>query len=386
MTGIDDRLARVLKDAVPDPPRDLDPAALRAVSVRRVRRKRVLRPALAAVAVAAGVIGIAVAEHQAAIHHRPSPTGPAGSSRPAGYADSEYGMALWQSAPVVGGIALPRATCTPRQISATAVTRRTAGGVLGVIQFTGAVISDVNGSDERCALPIAQGPSALTGADGRRLTVPLSGGDRISQPSNPRPDIALTTGDAIWGFAWFGSYCGVPARAIEVPVDLAGKPALRVPLHGPQPACNPAAGASRLIDGIAGASSDPVQPSRPDYSTLRLSGRIRPGTTTTQVARIDLTLRTIGTAPVILDPCPSYGGQVYASSRPGLFEDYISPGYLPCTDQTVRVRPGHPLHWTIPAIYLPPTPGNKPRPGAAIIVEIGVSGVPPLHLETRAGP
>ena len=165
MTDFGDRLARVLQDAVPDPPHDLDPAALRAAPARRERRKRVLAAARRCDGGGSSHRRSVAAHHLAAAISRtgPSPRGPAVPSPPAGFSASEFGMAL-SGVPVVGGIALPRATCTPRQISATAATRRTDGGVLGVIRLVGAVISHVKRADERCALPIAQGPSALTGA------------------------------------------------------------------------------------------------------------------------------------------------------------------------------------------------------------------------------
>lgn len=386
MTDFGDRLTRVLHDAVPDPPHDIDPAALRATPARRERRKRVLASTLAAATVAAVAIGVPIvvhhlAAHQLAAHQGPSPQGPAVSPPPVGFSASEFWMAP-SGVLVVGGIALPRATCTPRQISATAATRRTEGGVLGVIRLVGAVVSHGNAGDERCTLPIAQGPSALLGTDGRRLKVPLSDGDRTSPPANPRPDIDLTIGDAIWGFAWLGSYCGVPARAVEIPLDHAGESFLRVPLRGPQPACNPAAGASMLIDGIAGAPDDPVQPPRPDYSSLRLTGHIQPGTTSSQLAPIDLTLSTIARAPVTLDPCPAYAGTDYATARSGGFSDPISTLYLPCLDHAVEVRSGHPLRWTVPTTSLLLTPGTGAIPGSTVSVQLGIAGVPPLHLKT----
>lgn len=62
---------------------------------------------------------------------------------------------------------------TPQQISATAVTCRTDGGLLGVIRLAGDVVSHRDGLAERCTLPIARGdPSALIGADGQPLRVP----------------------------------------------------------------------------------------------------------------------------------------------------------------------------------------------------------------------
>jgi hypothetical protein len=287
---------------------------------------------------------------------------------------------------VVGGDSLYRATCRPQQISGIAATRRTADGVLGVIRLSGAVVSHRYGLAERCRLPIARGPSALTGPDGRSLKVSLSGGDQTSPPGNPRPDIALSDGNAIWGFAWLGSYCGGPARAIEIPLDHPGEAPLSIPLRGPQPVCRPTAGLSTLIDGVAGAPGEPVQPARPGYSSLRLAGQIRPGTTGARLAPIDLTLSTVGSAPVTLDPCPAYAGRDYATARSGGFSDPISSGYLPCTSHAVVIRPGQLLHWTIPATSLLQTPGTGAIPGSTVYVRLGIAGVPPLRLMTTARP
>jgi len=280
---------------------------------------------------------------------------------------------------------MPRATCTLGQISATAATRRTDGGVLGVIRLVGAVVDHQDGVAERCALPIARGPSALIGANGRRLKVPLSRGDRTTRPENPRSDIPLTSGNAIWGFAWLGSYCGAPARAIEIPFRHSGEASLRVPLSGPQPRCTPATGVSTLIDGIAGAPGQPVQPPRPDYSKLRLAGHIEPGTTGDQLAPIELTLRTTGNAAVTLDPCPAYAGRDDATARSGGFGGPISSGYLPCTHHAAVIRPGHPLHWKIPASSFQQSgPGSGAIPGSTVYVQLGIAGVPQLRLTTTA--
>jgi len=384
MTNFGDRLARVLHDAVPEPPRELDPSAIRASATQHERRTRLLAPALAAAAVAAVAIGVPLAGHQLATQQRPGPRQPAVPSPPPGFTANEFRMAPPGVEMYIGGVSMPRATCTPQQISATAATRRTDGGVLGVIRLVGAVVSHRDGLAERCTLPIARGPSALIGTDGRRLKVPLSGGDPTSRPANPRPDIALNDGDAIWGFAWLGTYCGVPARAIELPLDHAGEASLRIPLRGPQPGCQPATGISTLIDGAAGAPGEPVQPPRPDYSSLRLAGQIEPGTTSGQLAPIDLALRTIGSAPITLDPCPAYAGRDDATARSGSFSDPISSGYLPCTSHGAVIRPGHPLHWTIPATSLLQTPGTGAIPGSTVYVQLGIAGVPPLRLTTTA--
>jgi hypothetical protein len=187
MTDLGDRLARLLHDAVPEPPHELDPSAIRASAAPHGRRKRLLAPALAAAAVAAVAIGVPLAGHQLATQQPSGPRRAAVPSPPAVFTANEFRMASPFGMDVVGGVALPRATCTPRQISATAATRRTDAGVLGVIRLVGAVVSHRYGVAERCTLPVARGPSALIGTHGRRLKVPLSGGDPTSPPANPRP-------------------------------------------------------------------------------------------------------------------------------------------------------------------------------------------------------
>lgn len=303
---------------------------------------------------------------------------------PAGFVPSEFAMADPFGGWAVGGVALPRATCRPVQIMARAATRRTADGVLGVVRLRGAVVAHRYGGALRCALPITRGPAVLIAADGRALNVPLSGGDATSPPSNPRPDIALDDGDAVWGFAWFGSYCGAPAAAIAIPLRHTRGRLLRVPLRGPQPRCDPNSVGSALIDGVAGHPGQPAQPARPAYSDLRLTGQIEPGTTRDRLAPIDLTLATTGTNPVTLDPCPAYAGRDNATARSGGFGDPISSGHLPCTDRGLVIRPGQPLNFTVSATSLVQTPGTGAVPGSTVYVLLGIAGVPLLHLATTA--
>ena len=381
MSEPDDRQAPLLENAMPEPPHDLESGISPAP---RGHRKRLLAGALAAAAVAAVAIGIPLAMYHVTTRSPLNPRGPAVHSLPAGFTASDFRLAS-PPGQVIGGLPMPRPICKPHEISAIAATRRTEGGVLGVLRLVGAVVRHRDGVAERCALPIARGPSALLGMDGRRLKVPLSGGDRTSPPGNPRPDIALHYGNAIWGFAWLGSYCGSAARTIEIPLDHGSGAPLRVPLHGPQPRCQPAMGASVLIDGVAGAPGEPVQPPRPDYSSLRLAGHIEPGTTSGRLAAIDLTLRTTGSKPITVDPCPAYSGRDYATAHSGGFSDSISSGYLPCIKKRPVIRPGHPLRWTVPVTSLLQTPGTGAIPGSTIYVQIGIAGVPSLRLKTTAG-
>jgi hypothetical protein len=64
MTDLADRLVRMLREAVPQPPHTLDPGGMRAGDSRRAHRRRVLAPALAAAAVVAVAVGVLLAVHQ----------------------------------------------------------------------------------------------------------------------------------------------------------------------------------------------------------------------------------------------------------------------------------------------------------------------------------
>lgn len=301
---------------------------------------------------------------------------------PSSFPANGFRMAAPGIVRVIGGIGLPRPTCRRDQITATAVTRRTTNGVLGVVRFLGSKVRDSERELVRCALPIGRGPSGLVATNGQRLKVNLITGDTTEPPGNPRPDLAFNNGDAVWGFAWLGSYCGVRASAVTIPRGGRRAPLL-ARLVGPQPSCDPAARPSVLIDGVAGEPWQPVEPPRPDYSRLRLSGHIEAGTTHTRLAPIRLTLRTIGSKPITLDPCPAYSGRDYATARSGGFSDPITSGYLNCTTSGLVVEPGHPLHITIRGTNLVQTPGTGAIRGSTVFVDFGIAGVPLLHLTTK---
>jgi hypothetical protein len=395
MDDFERRLAIAVKSASPEPPTEIDAEQITRTRPGR-RRAAVLAPVAAAVAVGATAVAVITLTHSHA-SHRAAGTGapsavstaarsaattaaPAVPPPPDGFSAVEFRMAP-PAQEVMGPVDIPRPTCNPAQITATAATRSSSGGVLGVIRLRGAVVKHHDGYPLRCTLPVAQGPTALVGADRRRLHVPLALGDRTDPPQNPRSDLPLNGGDAIWGFAWLGSYCGPAATAIEI--RAAGQ-TVRAPLHGPRPSCGSAGNTSSLIDGIAGRPGEPVQPPRPEYSRLRLTGRIQPGTTHTRLAPIELTVRATGTAPITLDPCPRYAGRDEATAHSGGFSDPIGAGYLPCVNRVVVIRPGTPLHFTVPGASLEQTPGTGAIPGSTVHVSIGIAGVPGLRLETTA--
>jgi hypothetical protein len=193
------------------------------------------------------------------------------------------------------------------------------------------------------------------------------------RPDNQRSDIPLAAGDAAWGFAWYGSSCGPRAAAIEIQTR-DGEP-IRAPLRGPQPSCTDRHG-SFLVDGVAGGSEEPVQAARPGFTDLQLSASMARGTTQFQLAPIRMTLRTVGTTPVPLDPCPSYGGDYFARARSGGFGTGLPSGYLPCTQQMPSVRPGHPVHFTIPAADFDEDATRR----SVVHVRAGIAGVPVVQL------
>src|SRR5262249_41977816 len=93
MTNFDDRLARVLHDAVPEPPHELDSSAIRAGPTQHGHRKRLLAPPLAAAAVAAVAIGVPLARHLLAGHHQPGPGAVAVPWPPTRFTANEFRMA-----------------------------------------------------------------------------------------------------------------------------------------------------------------------------------------------------------------------------------------------------------------------------------------------------
>lgn len=388
MASIEDELAALLKQMAPEPPHAIDPEPI--ISAGRAHRRAwLVAPAAAAAIVLAVVALVAVVLHRPG--SRPVATGPSPTTAPvptigtstatavppppAGYRASEFRLASTQGATAKGPPPTIKPYCEPGQITAVAATRRTVDGVLGVIRIRGDVLEHQHGQPVRCWLPVQRGPSTLLGADGRILAVPLSKGDSQDPPSNVRPDLAMNNGMAVWGFGWFGSYCGPRATALELLLPH-GK-SIRVPLRGPQPSC--ASGGSVLIDGIPGWPGQPVQPARPTYAQLRLSGHIENGTTSDRVAPIQLTLRTVGTTPVPLDPCPAYSSWVFAAARNGGFGGTYKLGSLPCTQTARVIRPGHPLRFTVGSGTLDETALS----GSTVHVDIGIAGVPPLKLTTR---
>ena len=250
--------------------------------------------------------------------------------------------------------------CSLKEVSATAVTRVAAGGVVGVIHLTG----------HRCSLPIPVGPTALLDGHGKALGVRLDATPpEANPPQNWRPDIALTYGNALWGFAWRGSWCGSAATSVVIPMvndspTAARHPYLSViaPLRGPEPPCSRTSDAV-LQPGAAGAPADrgnqqdadavlpaPTQLEWPAGAPRRLP----PSRSAARTGDARLTVVNATNAPIDLSPCPDYVIEVGLRNR-----DMYGTVALPCaTHPTLGPHDA--------ATFDLPTEPLRPRhPGAA---------------------
>lgn len=282
----------------------------------------------------------------------------------------------------IGGFVPSRPSCSAAQIRATAVTRGSTYGVLGMVRLHGTKTYRDEQFHERlrCSLPVRRGPVALLDAGGRRLPVPRRAMSPVDPPSNPRADAALTNGDAVWGFSWLGSWCGPRPAAVLLPLTTRPRSTLRVPLTGATPRC---AGhsSSTLVDGIAGDSADGVQPPAPAFAHLRLHLRVEPGTTGRQVADLDATLTTTG-PPVVLSPCPSFAGRDWADSRGG-FSDPLPTASLDCLGDPPVITTEHPLHFTVAGPSLTQSGQRPATRGSTVRLAVGIAGVAPATVTVR---
>lgn len=283
----------------------------------------------------------------------------------------------------IGPATIRRPACRPGQIAAHAVTRTSAYGVLGVIRLRGTAFHRVQfGSRSlrlRCSLPLRHGPTALLDERGHALAVALGHGNRLSPPSNLRPDIPLTNGVAAWGFSWLGSYCDRAPAALRQP--LTRHRSIMVPLTGPTPRCIDGSH-SHLLDGIAGRRGDAVQPAPPAFARLRLEMQVSSGTTRRKVADIDATLTTTGD-DVVLSPCPFAGGWVMGTANDGQFSSNIPVFQLNCVPDATVVSPTQPVHFVIAGPQLTAGSSRGAKPHSTVTIEIGIAGMPSATVQVR---
>jgi hypothetical protein len=299
MNDLESRLREELFALVSDLPPAIDVNASVRRGQRRLRRRRVAAACcvVAVVGAGAGFVSSIGGGHSAPA--RISETTP--NSRSLGDAGA------WR----VAAPALPNGSepgqgpmraCRPGDLTGTAETRTTPGGVVGVIRLRSV----------DCRLNGAVGPSALLGANGRRLAVVRADS---TDPHN-RLDTAawgpLTHGGA-WGFAWTGSWCGAAPAFVEVNLDMSPQmlvgqtPAKAViPLSGPTPSCT-GRSASTLTPGVEAPPGQPVLPAPASWRRLRgtlIATPLSPESS----HRVGLSLRLTNHSdhPITFAPCPTY--------------------------------------------------------------------------------
>jgi hypothetical protein len=270
--------------------------------------------------------------------------------------------------------------CKPDDVRATASTKAIVGGVAGVITLDGT----------HCALHITRGPTRLLDASGHELPAALDATTpKVNPPENPRPDLALADGHALWGFTWTGSWCGPAAASVVVPMtddptwpDAAGPYGdLHVPLSGPAPTCT---GSSHAVlrPGVAGrpaedsSPAEAVLPAPPSWAGLEESLSI-PATVSNTLPPYTLTLTNPTETPITLSPCPAYGYAI-SVSRAGKgypsAQDSFGPGSLPCPSRS-QIDPYQSVTLTLPGVEIDagsPTPYPK---GSLVTVEVAIAGV-----------
>lgn len=327
-----ERLARIAAGVGPV---DLADEAVR--GAHRVRRRRAVLAASLSLVLIGGLAGLGIALQPntpatgLAQDARPTTAAPALSPNPstsgsrggATVPDSAFAVA----APVLhigGPLGRQQPPCLSAEVTATAKTRRVPGGVVGVVRLRG----------RACSLAGLGAPYLLLDARGIALGIPVpQGAVAVNPPGNGRPDLALGAGDAAWGFAWTGTFCGEPAAAVVLPLSpRVGEPAterVTAALTGPSPRCTQGLVGSTFQPGVPGGPTDPVLPVPADWSALRLNVLDSGASTVAALTGLRLRVTNTGDADVLLTPCVAYSGVV---SGPVLDQGSAGPAGYPATE------------------------------------------------------
>lgn len=341
---------------------------------RRRRRRRTTVAAMSAVVVVAVIVAgsVVVATRgstTARVQATPSPT----SSSPGANAipDASFRVAAPQLDFVSGPYVPPRRPCRARDIDATAQSRASAYGVVGVVTMRG-----------DCSI-YSQGPGELL--DAQRRPIAQVGAQQqplINEPQNIRPDISLHAGAAAWGFTWAGSWCGSAARYVSVPLtlgnDLVLIQPLVVPLTGPQLPCR-GTSRSRLVVGVAGSLASAVLSPPNEWRGLRVavdtSGAVAHGGHITGLVAV---ISDITADSIALSPCPDYALDTGEHDSRGSERDSGRGSLAPCDASTVV--PAHAtLRFPLPSQEYgggsPLGHGGASR-GSPVTVWFAIAGVP----------
>ena len=263
------------------------------------------------------------------------------------------------------------AACGGNAIRATATTRPSSEGVVGLITIT----------TRGCSLPVDVASLGLVSADRHPLNVPISKGN-ITNPPYLRSGFAEQSGQIRMGFAWSGSYCGPPAK--NVALTIGGNNFLVIALSGPSPSCMSGHGDSVLVPGVVGGLDTAVEP--PPVAWKALTAKVVLPKSVLQVPiPLTVVLTNTGRTPVsLVSPCANYVTNTRIDV--GFISTEIggSPGDL--CGSPLTVLPGKPVTLRLPSLAFPTfsdTPRTHVSSGDPVTVTWSIAGVPPATATTH---
>ena len=342
-------------------------------------------PVTIAAAVALVVAGVAIGlniRHDAAPASpaKPAPTVPA-------VPDPNFAVAAPPDFHHGGAASLVAPACRISALRATATTRATADGVVGVVSIVGGNLCSI--SPNVTAL-------RLLDANGKPLHVPTSSGNTVNQPPTESsysfgvstgrmpsagkhaPDLSSTA--ARIGFAWSGTYCGPAAASVEISIE---GHQIKATISGPGPTCKRQA-SSVLIPGTLGAAGQGVVPAPMSWRTLH-ARLVLPSTFTPGPIPVVVVLTNTGSQTVVLsNPCATYVARGSLDSSSGS-SGFGLPNANLC-DLPRMLGPGKSVTLTLPSMDFPSTkifPQLRVQRGDLLTVTWSIAGVPTATATTR---
>ena len=287
-------------------------------------------------------------------------------------------------APAGPGPAVLQRPCKPADITATATTRASGGAVWGVIRLRG----------KHCSLHLDDGPTMLLDSSGTALHLAPMTRHTNELVGDPRADIPLAAGDALWGFSWAGSWCGPRAASVVLPlVDRSSGTTksygtAKARLIGRQPGCS-GSSAATLTQGYAGSdrsgddfssSASAVLPAPPAWGDLRASLALPATVSPTRIPVSPLTITNPTDRTITLLPCPTYTLEIggWNSVQSGIDNS------LPCTGSMVVPARGH-LRVSLPAVAYGEGQPHQFRRGTRVTVRVAIANLSTVTASTVVG-
>ncbi len=348
------------------------------------RRSRLLVPVTLAAAVALVVVAVTIGLN---IRHDAAPASPVKPTPPVpAVPDPSFAVAAPPDFHHGGALSLVAPACRVTALQATAKTRATADGVVGVVSVTGG---------DLCSITPDLASMRLLDANGHPLRVAAGRGNTVNPPPTEdtfsfgvstgrlpsgrhAPDLSST--GALIGFAWSGTYCGPAAASVEMTIQ--GRP-VRAAISGPRLACRQPA-SSVLVPGTLGGAGQGVVPAPVSWRALR-ARLVLPATFTPGPIPVVVVVSNTGREPVTLsDPCPTYVARGTLRSADG--ESGFGLPFANLCDLSRVIAPGKSVTLRLPSMEFPTTkifPQLKVRSGDLLTVTWSIAGVPTATATSR---